>query len=543
MMKKLWMLVFVLSLMPVSGWAADTGSETLYVRPTAACANNGDGTAYGCAASAGVVGAYKGFSNVLFNAANTAGQVDIGDTLYICGAHTTVFLTGVSGTSANHIIARGDCPADAGSIDIAGSDYAPVKQRDDTPGEDYWEIKYLTLAGGTSAAIHCNGSGSICRGNIYEYNTITTYTGASTHGIDMRGPRDMIVRYNTVNGVSGAGGGGILADRSVSCAAPTCSNNLIQYNTVYGHKAWGIRVSGPGGTSLLEDFGIVEYNTVYDNGDGIYHVLAPGVITRFNTVYSNRRTTGTGEGSGLASTWSDRGTWQGNVVYDNRVKGIEVYNDNVVAPFLYTYIISNTFYGNTDTIGGFLCAIDVNNNAAGVNLPNSYVIGNIVSGSECGINMAVGVTGVVANNTVVDPRTNAAIYTEPNAANIAIVNNVISSGSIRGIWNQEPNGVGMVISNNYFNTTSAATMIRYNAVDYTSATVTTIDANAKVEASAFIGAASRDYRLPASSLNRRTGITGYSCKDVRGRACYPDRPDIGAYQASSGDPANTRTAR
>jgi hypothetical protein len=51
------------------------------------------------------------------------------------------------------------------------------------------------------------------------------------------------------------------------------------------------------------------------------------------------------------------------------------------------------------------------------------------------------------------------------------------------------------------------------------------------------------YRTPANSSLRRAGESGVVCKDVRGRACYPDHPDIGAYQATSGDPASTRTAR
>jgi len=52
-----------------------------------------------------------------------------------------------------------------------------------------------------------------------------------------------------------------------------------------------------------------------------------------------------------------------------------------------------------------------------------------------------------------------------------------------------------------------------------------------------------DYRLRPTSLLRRAGTGGVLCIDYRGRACYPDRPDIGAYQSSSGDPAATRAAR
>jgi hypothetical protein len=51
------------------------------------------------------------------------------------------------------------------------------------------------------------------------------------------------------------------------------------------------------------------------------------------------------------------------------------------------------------------------------------------------------------------------------------------------------------------------------------------------------------YRTKGTSTMRRAGVATGFCRDPRDRVCKPDRPDIGAYQASSGDPANTRTAR
>ena len=51
-----------------------------------------------------------------------------------------------------------------------------------------------------------------------------------------------------------------------------------------------------------------------------------------------------------------------------------------------------------------------------------------------------------------------------------------------------------------------------------------------------------DFRVQLSSPARRAGISGV-CLDVRGRACPPDAPHLGAYQATSGDPAATRSAR
>lgn len=50
-----------------------------------------------------------------------------------------------------------------------------------------------------------------------------------------------------------------------------------------------------------------------------------------------------------------------------------------------------------------------------------------------------------------------------------------------------------------------------------------------------------DGRTTGLSPLRRVGISGYPCADARGRACYPDSPDIGAYSCGEGCPASTRT--
>lgn len=54
--------------------------------------------------------------------------------------------------------------------------------------------------------------------------------------------------------------------------------------------------------------------------------------------------------------------------------------------------------------------------------------------------------------------------------------------------------------------------------------------------------AGNDYRLSVLSTVRRAGVMAPACQDYRGRPCWPV-PDIGAYQATSGDRATTRTAR
>src|SRR3990167_1735001 len=108
----------ILSLLLPSVVYAAVGSsavDTWYERSMEACANNGDGLAYNCAASAGASGAFRGPSNIIWT---TTDGVDDGDTLYICGTHvdTTITVGAVAGTRTSPITISFSCPSDRGSI-------------------------------------------------------------------------------------------------------------------------------------------------------------------------------------------------------------------------------------------------------------------------------------------------------------------------------------------------------------------------------------------------------------------------------------------
>lgn len=118
-MSKSYLVIFLLSLLSFQAWGA-TGSaavDTWYVRPVEDCVNNGDGLAYGCAASAGATGAFRGFANLIWTV--TVG-IDDGDTLKICGTFydtssktsgTRMLSVEGSGGASAEIIFDGDCSA------------------------------------------------------------------------------------------------------------------------------------------------------------------------------------------------------------------------------------------------------------------------------------------------------------------------------------------------------------------------------------------------------------------------------------------------
>ena len=107
--------VFLLIASLAQAAVGSSAVDIWYVRQTAACANNGDGLAYACAASEGASGAFRDPANIIWTA--TVG-VDDGDALYVCGSHvdTTLAVGAVAGTRALPITISFSCPSDRGSI-------------------------------------------------------------------------------------------------------------------------------------------------------------------------------------------------------------------------------------------------------------------------------------------------------------------------------------------------------------------------------------------------------------------------------------------
>lgn len=107
-----YLILTILAPFPVWAAVGTSAAETWYV--VAGCANNGDGLAQSCAASAGATGAFNDPASVIWTA--TTG-VDNDDTLYICGTHIQKFLTVGSSVSApvgSEIKIRWDCPGNPG---------------------------------------------------------------------------------------------------------------------------------------------------------------------------------------------------------------------------------------------------------------------------------------------------------------------------------------------------------------------------------------------------------------------------------------------
>jgi hypothetical protein len=516
-------------------WA---NGETLYYRSATACTFNGDGTAYTCAASAGAAGAYlEPSTNILTAATNTVAKVDPGDTLYVCGAHTTMLTVPTrSGTLGLEIIVDGRCPGDPGSITVGSTAIAALAQ---TAASDYWIFRYLTLSGGTTAVLYCNG---VCDHDLYEYNTLTcTHVAVgATMGIRMRNFRNSTLAHNTVTGAKGsptwACSTGILIDYTSANAAFCC--NILEYNTVSGFPGPGIRIAGKDNSTFHPGPETIRYNTAFDNGDGFYPVNADNITNTGNVSYGNLKRDQGGEGYGYAALWCENIIYEDNIAYGNNGRGIEIFSGEDTGfgtrNHLHGTIRRNYLYNNNQGAFAINSAILINNGPA--HIADAWdlveVYGNVTVGSSSSFMVDDGITAVVYNNTFVSPTTEACIYLLPNADNVTFKNNLCVPGTasgIYGIWDENGTGVANVYSNNLIDPTHTTIFAKKNATTYDITTITTLDPNIVIGDPLL---AANYHTLPGSPA-RFAGATVSPCQDLSGAACDVP-PTIGAFQVMSG---------
>ena len=487
-MIRLLCIISVCILWPMHALAAQ---EILYVRPPAACANNGDGTAYGCAASPGAPGAFRTSDNILFDTTDeTAGKVDPGDLLYVCGqfiaATNGVFFYGGtldnengSGTSTNRITISFNCPGDPGSIvGSGGQNFAWASYRSyydlvlgaaALTGGDINTLAILPFSGATKN-LHVTVTGGTIRDHLVvgekcisivgQHVTLNgvTVTNCATDGIGVNGKYTEI-KNSTISRVSQLNSNGDCIQFSGNVDGAYIHNNICDHSDKDTKYCYLSSASSDNG------FVRIEHNTCIrpansTTGLGILIEGSPGVIL-----------------------------------------------------------------GNTITNGyhGAIC----NPGAA----RQCDVIGNlIITPTSRGVSVgdAASTLSTVAHNTIIGGATG--IHFDANAARLVTKNNILS-GQATGINKSVAGGAPVDAYNLFYNISGNNLVVN--------GTPTAPGPNSFLATNPlFINAA--DYRLQGVSPARRTGISGQLCIDVRGRACYPDTPDIGAYQATSGDPAGPR---
>lgn len=582
MKKLLWLfLVFSISWPVYSDGAVGSAAvDTWYVRPSTECSNNGDGLSYACAASAGAAGAFNSLTSVIWTATD---GVDDGDTLCISGTHRqTMSGIGGVGTTSAPITVKLDCAGIPAGV-ISGADIVTAWDTLDGNGNQvtsgtFSEPMFLLVDG--IAAHHGSSVGSLAPGEWYYISgsTKVAYHGSvagHTMEIPTRssaifasgGVENMIVTGGRFEAILSSPATGTFMFRG-------CANILITNVTVYA-VATGV------------DFQGTCKNVSVTNSTFTY--CADCLDTNINA--ANKPSNVTFQNNSVSGLYAnaDGTNWIGN--YDAIIGGGRIYDHECIASTSAGNYITSAYNDishcrtgifnlpNTDVVGYLAIGNYIHDIyddaieftcASGCAISGSAISGNLIynGGQEAsglssnainaGGSTVAGASIDITQNTIAK-WANGIFMTGGGLThnNGKIVNNIIADLFCAGCFGDYLNtdtwaeqSTSVINNNIYYRTSGIYKIPRWDTNGFAAtSTFSTHQSNLSPNESASLNAdplfinSTTDFRTAASSPSRRAGTGGYVCSERRGRACYSDRPDIGAYQATSGDPAAPRTAR
>jgi len=268
-----------------------------------------------------------------------------------------------------------------------------------------------------------------------DFNRVTVRNSAAD-GIHFEDCNNCIVENSTVSGMDRAG---IMLVNNhpqfpVTCGATLA--NTVSYNHFDGISTYGCAIGGQcEGTILPQGLFlsglIISHNSVYENGAGIYIRWTNYSSVTANSSYKNADTTLRGEGYGIGAEASSHNTFQKNLLYSNRTRGIELSSDSGAGTTLtgssYNTIQYNAIHDDGDH-GAFTNGAPTQANHFLYNLVWNHPNG------ECFI--ANGTGHVVYGNTCWNSSTGVDLYTSgssPTTANIAIKNNIFAKNLNRAV--------------------------------------------------------------------------------------------------------------
>lgn len=595
------LLVLLLALsVPVGAW----GATTYYVRP--ADDGNGTTFTYGASDGSNAANAFEGFADIAGLSAGdtvclpgsdepfferldtgTVGTIAAPVTYVGCGS-TPALIWYAQGLSGNRSFDSSRVLINTAPYAWATAGTDIYKKRIDVRPRMLWEgstwltpidcdaaseatiLATLAAGGwcvkdntGTYLIYYHSTTSAISPSNTVIYSEYVPYSDGSTTAIINVDVAWNVFRNITVRGVS--------ASSSSRSLYITASNTLLDTMTFERNKEGPSIIPGAGGVSGTRWLNIDVFDSC-ENGTFISPVSG-GVqgLYVYNSEFSrsagscyNGTNFTAGDGDGFAigqggGTATDV-TLERIRTDDNANAGIFVGTSNAmtVTNFdVFSWVADGNgqnCYGEDATnkqivgrmtISGFICQ---NTTSSTSHLTTAFILGD-TPGTATAITIA---NGVFSNN-------NSAyrILFRPDAnnnyvfANLVFVNSGIA-GDTRDISSSDQALIGdEVFKNIYFYTTPnlpsrfaklGSTSYYYSVAGDPAAFVTATGGtgiNVNVDP---LLISTTDLRTQSTSPLRRTGTSSVVCRDVRGRACYPDSPDIGAYQATSGDPSTTRSA-
>lgn len=473
---------------PTLAWAT---AETLWLHQ--GCTFNGTGSAYNCAASDGAAGAWNSMANVVMNASDeTAGQLDPGDTLKVCGNFTTaeratsnyqLFFT-VSGSSSNPITVDGDCSGSGGSTTTDFHGGTSTLYGIGTGLRTDITIKNVTIHDFTSRGLFLYADASaditIDKRITIQDSTITNIRGVGVICVDSRGQHITMTRLT----VSACGSDGFHHGGSFFTVQNT---SISQISLDSGNDGDGIQTNGDSNGNLYQDNSINMTSV-----DSKYCIINEGitagdsVIVRRNVCLRNITDT-------VGSGFRIEAVGTGTEIYANSIRGGEL-GIHLTTNSGATKVYGNLIYGQTH---------------------EGISIGGASAGSV-----------IVNNNTVVGSGRDGILNSNTGGVVASFTNNIIS-GAVGDCLDKRAANIEQY--NIFYNCGNAVA----NSNVPTSVGTGTLTTNPLLIST---------YATSGGSPARQSGIsTQPYCIDVRGLACPSSQPDRGSYQSGAGSLAPDRS--
>jgi len=376
-------------------------AKSWYVRSATACANNGDGTASNCAASAGAAGGWKGFSNIVW------GSVVAGDTLNLVtgDTYTGPLLIGSSGSAGNPVTitvsggGTANIDANAGTaINFQSHSYVTLDGVIGSPafgGSTTMGIA-VTNIGASNYCVYQNGAGADNNKvlHISCHGTSTTSPDDNRGGMYLSGGNGWEVAYNYIYGdtypaysASKWHATCLSLFRTAQSSASFTDNTAHDNNctqmyhdglrcngncSLYHNEVSHIDGSGHADSILIQSgsYGQIYSNYVHDSGDqNIYLDNLYDSVCHHIRVYNNIIDSNPGHGMNMdpegaagtapastgctgsgASGWDDI-EFINNTIYSTSTYGIYWSGRGTVA----NLVVLNNIFG-TDTTSGYYMA-------------------------------------------------------------------------------------------------------------------------------------------------------------------------------------------
>lgn len=364
-------------------------------------------------------------------------------------------------------------------------------------------LQDIEVVGGTYYGIIIYGNNNIVQGSFIH--------NPWNSGITMQNSSGNRIQNNTV---SNGNSFGIIA--FVSTPNKITTNNVISGNIVDHFSYSGIVVNGYSGT-YRTTANEVRNNTSFSNGDGIYLHYSDGTKVIGNNLYDNTSDESAGEGYGVGIQTGSNSIVEGNKMYRNRTRGIEIWGGAPTTdhpeygPSTGNQILRNYIYQNTD-VGVLLSS-------------NGFVTNTIIAYNAIYNNGSTGIllsnagnTGVqILNNTTYNNGGNTLFYYQ--AAKPVIKNNLFATGKSVTIYEDSPNG------NNGF----AGAPLRWNGSVVADNLITSKNSSYKVGTADFVNAAGGNFSLKAGSPFINAGQPLSNTTDIQ-KATISGTPDIGAFE-------------